>query len=256
MKIIALGTGTSQGIPLIGCKCPVCLSADPSDKRLRSSIYIESDQTKLLIDIGPDFRQQFLDNKITSVDHVLITHEHNDHMIGLDDIRPINFIQNKSIPVYASERVCTEIRNRFGYIFSSNPHPGLPQVNLQKISDKPFTIKDLHITPINVMHGRLPIWGFRINNMAYITDASEITDTEMEKLKKLDVLIINALRHEKHFSHFTLKESLEVVKKLRPKKAYLTHISHLMGLNADWEATLPHSVSSLKDRMIIHVDKF
>ena len=252
MKIIALGTGTSQGIPLIGCQCAVCMSTDPADKRLRSSIYLETDQTKLLIDIGPDFRTQFLTNDITSVDHVLITHEHNDHIIGLDDIRPINFIQKKSIPVYSYQRVCTDIKNRFSYVFSSTP--GTPQIELNTIDDNPFTINDLHITPINVNHGRLPIWGFRINNMAYITDASEIPEIEMEKLKNLDLLIINALRLEKHFSHFNLEESLAVIQKLQPKRSYLTHISHLMGLTADWESTLPNSVSSLKDRMIIHTD--
>jgi len=254
LKIIALGTGTSQGIPIIGCKCKVCTSNDTADHRLRSSIFIESEQTKLLIDIGPDFRSQFLTNQIESVDAVLITHEHNDHIIGLDDIRAINFTQMKSIPIYAAERVCKELTDRFEYVFRANPHPSAPQVKLHQIDSKPFIINDLNITPINIQHGKLPIFGYRINNMAYITDASEIPEEEIEKLQGLDLLIINALRKEKHYSHFNLEEALSAIERLKPKKTYITHVSHLMGLNAEWEATLPDKVSSLKDRMIIRLD--
>lgn len=253
MEIIALGSGTSQGIPIIGCKCKVCCSDDPADKRLRSSVLFKSELCQLLIDIGPDFRQQFLTNQLTSVDHILITHEHNDHIIGLDDIRAINFSQNKSIPIYTSARVGELIKNRFNYIFRSKPYPGAPKIDLHIIEDETFVLDDLRITPINVLHGELPILGFRVNNAAYITDASYISDLELDKLTNLEVLIINALRIETHYSHYNLDQALEVIKKINPKKAFLTHLSHNMGLTAEWQKNLPANVYPLQDRLIIKV---
>lgn len=251
MKIIALGTGTSQGVPVIGCQCEVCLSKDIRDKRTRSSIYIESEKTKLLIDIGPDFRSQFLDNQLSTVDAVLITHEHNDHIIGLDDIRAINFTQKKSIPFYMQQRVLDEVKYRFDYAFKASKYPGLPQIDLHLISESVWQYKDLDITPINIMHGRLPILGYRINNMAYITDASVIPDTEWSKLENLDVLIINALRKTPHHSHFTLDEALVAAKRIGANKTYISHISHLMGKAEEWSQELPDNVSPLQDKMIL-----
>jgi len=251
LKVIALGTGTSQGIPLIGCTCAVCQSKDTADKRLRSSIYIETKQAHLLIDIGPDFRTQFITNSLSTVDAVLITHEHNDHIMGLDDIRAINYIHKKSIPLYASARVNQILRERFKYIFSSIPYPTAPKLELKTISDDKLKIGDIQITPINVIHGRLPILGFRLNDLAYITDASMISEDEQFKLKELKVLIINALRLEKHPTHYNLEEALKLIEKVKPEKAYLTHISHKMGLTNEWSKLLPENVSPLNDMMEI-----
>jgi len=251
MKVIALGSGTSQGVPMIGCQCDVCTSTDARDKRLRSSVYIESEDAKVLIDIGPDFRRQFLDNKLDSVDLVLVTHEHNDHIIGLDDIRSINFIQNKSIPLYAEERVATQLRDRFAYAFNSSI-PGLPKVDLIHV-ESPFQYKDLNIIPVRVMHGNLPIYAYRINDFSYITDASKIEEDSMELLKGSKIIIINALRIQKHPTHYNLEECLEVIEALDPERAYITHISHSMGMTEDWSMTLPDNVYPLIDGMHIEI---
>jgi len=251
MKAIALGTGTSQGVPVIGCTCAVCQSTDKRDKRLRSSIYIEINNLKLLIDIGPDFRSQFLENQLTTIDAILITHEHNDHIIGLDDVRAINFTQKKSIPLYAEAHVNMSIRQRFEYAFQKSKIPGLPQINLNDITEEKFKIQDLLIQPLRVMHGKLPILGFKIGDLAYITDASQIDNDTINKIKDIKVLIINALRQEKHYSHFTLSEALSHIEKINPQRAYITHISHNMGLNRDWEQLLPDNVNALLDNMVI-----
>lgn len=253
MKIIALGTGTSQGVPVIGCNCTVCGSSDLDDTRLRSSVYIQTPQTSILIDIGPDFRTQFLNNKIKTVDSVLITHEHNDHVIGLDDIRAINFTQRKDIPFYASDRVVGVLKSRFSYAFSDDKYPGLPKVGLNTITDVPFELCDVTVTPINVMHGTLPIFGYRLNDLAYITDANYISDKELSKLYGVKVLIINALRHASHYSHFSLPEALAVAKKINADKTYLTHISHMMGPTSEWKKDLPSNVSPLQDKMVIEI---
>jgi len=253
LKIIALGSGTSQGIPIIGCTCEVCTSADLRDQRLRSSVYIEINGVNILIDIGPDFRQQFLQNNLVSVDLVLITHEHNDHIIGLDDIRAINYTQQKSIPIYAENRVINELKRRFSYAFSDNPYPGVPRIEPVTIDTEPFSIKNIEIIPIRIQHGKLPILGFRIGNFAYITDASFIDEQEIEKLQNLDTLIINALRKEPHYSHFTLAECIQYIEKINPKQAFITHISHNMGVYADWVKDLPPHIRPLEDNMtIIH----
>lgn len=251
MKVVALGTGTSQGIPMIGCKCPVCKSIDTRDKRLRSSVYIESSEAKVLIDIGPDFRTQFLQNDLDSIDLVLITHEHNDHVIGLDDIRSINFLQKKSIPLYAEERVAIQLKDRFSYAFG-NSNYGLPKVDLNYVNG-PIVYKDLHITPIRIWHGKLPIYAYRINDFSYITDANKIDADSMELLKGSKILIINALRLDAHPTHYNLKESLEVIKEINPDKAYITHISHSMGLTEDWSLSLPDNVYPLLDGMQIEI---
>lgn len=253
MKITALGTGTSQGIPIIGCDCEVCTSEDSKDKRLRTSVFVETAQAKILIDIGPDFRTQFLQNKLTTIDLILLTHEHNDHIIGLDDVRAINFTQQKTIPIYARDRVTAIIKKRFAYVFKENPYPGAPRVDMHSIDDKCFSYKDILITPINIKHGRLEIWGFRLNDFVYITDASHIPEEEYQKILNVKVLIINALRREKHHSHFNLEDCLEVIKKINPGSAYITHISHSMGKTEDWKKLLPSGVRPLQDMMTIEI---
>ncbi|MBX2846448.1 MAG: MBL fold metallo-hydrolase [Saprospiraceae bacterium] len=242
MKITFLGTGTSQGVPVIGCKCKVCSSTDPRDKRLRCAMYIETEDTRIIIDTGPDFRQQLLNNQIQDIDAILYTHEHKDHVAGLDDVRPINFLQRKDMPLYAEERVILALEREFHYAFSENKYPGVPRLLINKIDEQPFFINKTPIIPIRVMHHRLPILGFRIHDFAYITDANFIAEQELEKLKNLDVLVLNALRFEKHISHFTLSEAVELVQKLQPKKAYLTHISHLMDRHETINKHLPANI--------------
>jgi len=253
VRIVALGSGTSQGVPVIGCKCEACLSDNPRDKRLRTSIYIEVDDIKIQIDVGPDFRAQFLNNNLETLDHVLITHEHNDHVIGIDDLRAINFIQRKSIPIYAEERVLESIKQRFHYAFAMNKYPGVPQIDLVEINTNPFRIGEVLIEPIRIIHGRLPILGFKIQNLVYITDASEIEEEQMAKIKNIDTLIINALRLEKHYSHYTLSECLEVIEQINPRQAFITHISHKMGPMSKWAQGLPSNVQPLCDKMIINI---
>ena len=252
MKVIALGTGTSLGIPLIGCTCQACISTDPRDKRLRCSIYIELLNKKVLIDVSPDFRQQFLTNHLKTVDYVLFTHEHNDHVGGIDDLRAINFFMKKNIPLYGESRVLKSLKDRYHYAFGN--YPGAPKIFLNEISHTlPFNLDDIQVIPIRVIHGKLPILGFRINDFAYITDASHIDEQELDKLKNIDTLIINALRHESHFSHFTLKESLSAIELIKPRQAFLTHISHNMGPTQDWSKALPPHVKPLNDNMVISI---
>lgn len=254
MNLIFLGTGTSQGIPVIGCKCEVCQSTDPHDNRTRSSAWIQTNSgIKLLIDIGADFRQQMLLNNLDDVDAVLLTHEHNDHVAGLDDIRSINFLHKKNIPVYGMPRVIQSIRNRYPYIFSEHKYPGTPQIELHEIKSNHFSIGDTVIELIHVMHGNLPILGFKIDRLAYITDASHIAPNEKKKLKDLDILVINALRKKKHHSHFTLSEALNCITELSPKQSYLTHLSHLMGLSKDLDLEIPHDVSIAYDGLSINL---
>lgn len=252
MNITLLGTGTSQGIPVIGCTCEVCLSSDSKDKRLRVSCYVEDTKNKILIDIGPDFRQQMLTNKISDIDAVLLTHEHNDHTAGLDDIRSINFLHNKNMPVYGMPRVLEDIATRFQYVFKSNKYPGLPRVELLPIHSE-FHIGNLSILPIPIMHGKLPIIGYRIQNFAYLTDASFITEEAIGLLQNLDVLVVNALRKEEHYSHFNLEEALAFISQVGPKQSYLTHISHAFDTHSNISKLLPNQVSVGYDRLTIRV---
>lgn len=244
MQLKFLGTGTSQGVPVIGCKCPVCLSQDPKDQRFRCSVLITTDfGKKLLIDCGPDFRIQMLTQSEDQVDAVLVTHEHNDHIIGLDDLRPIIFSNGRDMPIYCNQRVSKEIRERFPYAFTEIKYPGVPSFDLHPIGLEPFVLEETKIIPIEIQHYKINILGFRIKNLAYITDASKISDEEKFKLKNLDFLIINCLRKSpKHISHFILPEVLDLFKELQPKKMYLTHISHEFGLNAVEETQLPANV--------------
>lgn len=253
MKLKFLGTGTSQGIPVIGSTHPVCLSTNPKDKRLRSSVMITDDEgKKILIDCGPDFRQQMLTNQESNVDALLITHEHNDHIIGLDDLRPIIFQKRKDISIYCLSRVGKEIQNRFPYAFTEDKYPGAPSFEIKEIGNEPFIIENTEITPIQVIHYKLPILGYKFKNLAYITDASFISEEEQEKLKNLDVLIINCLRKdEPHVAHYILPEILELVEKLQPKTTYLTHISNRFGFHDEIEAMTPANILPAYDGLEI-----
>lgn len=252
MKLKFLGTGTSQGIPVIGSDHPVCKSNDPKDKRLRTSAILTTDAgNKILIDCGPDFRQQMLTNNETRLDAVLLTHEHNDHIIGLDDLRPLIFQNEKNMPIYCSTRVKEEITQRFPYAFSDNKYPGAPSFDITIIKEK-LSVLDTEIEPIEVMHGKLPILGFKIKNLAYITDANFISNEEKQKLKNLDVLIINCLRKEKkHHSHYILPEVLDLVQELQPKQTYFTHISNKLGFHHQVEKELPKGVFLAYDTLEI-----
>ena len=242
VKVTFLGSGTSQGVPLIGCHCEVCTSSDHRDKRLRSSVLVESSETRIVIDTGPDFRQQMLREKTGKLDAVVFTHEHKDHIAGLDEVRAFNFITGKSIPVYATERVQKALKREFAYIFSEDKYPGIPQIDLFEFDDDPFFVGDIPVQPISVMHYKLPVKGFRIHGFAYLTDANFIAEAEKDKLRNLDVLVLNALRREPHISHFTFEEAIALVKELNPKKAYFTHISHQLGLHAEVSKELPENI--------------
>ncbi len=237
MDVLFLGTETSTGIPYINCNCATCLSDDPRDKRLRSSVIVTVKNKNVLIDCGPDFRQQVLRNKITDISAVLITHEHYDHLNGIDDLR--NF---GSTPIYAEKRVCDIILRNLPYCFGESKYPGVPQISLNEIENKPFNIDDIPIIPIRVAHSVLPILGFRIERFAYITDVSYIDDAELSKLSDLDVLVVDALRLKSHFSHFSLQEALDFAQSTKAKKVYLTHMSHEMGKQAETEKRLPDNV--------------
>ncbi|WP_457615571.1 MBL fold metallo-hydrolase [Lutibacter sp.] len=243
MKITFLGTGTSQGIPVIGSNHPVCLSSDKRDKRLRVSILIEWDTYSYVVDCGPDFRYQMLRENVTKIDGILFTHEHADHTAGLDDIRPFSF-QLGAVPIYAQQRVLTYLSNRFDYIFNDkNKYPGAPSVVQHKLSKTtPFFIGNLKVIPVEVLHGKLKILGFRFDKVAYLTDVKKIEDEEKRKLLNLDVLILSTIRHKEHHSHLSLNEALTLIEELKPKKAYLTHISHHLGFHAKVEKTLPKHV--------------
>lgn len=242
MKLTFLGTGTSQGVPVIACPCDVCSSPDHRDKRLRSSFLVEIDGLTIVIDAGPDFRQQMLGACVTNLSAILLTHEHYDHLAGLDDIRAFNWVQKKPTDIYAEERVNQSVREVFSYVFASKKYPGIPQMILHPIDEEPFMIGYVHVVPIRGLHYRLPVLGFRIGKMAYLTDFNSLPNTELEKLKDLDVLIINALRREPHVSHFTMDEALSVISEVKPVHAYLTHISHQMGRYSDVEKLLPDNV--------------
>lgn len=250
-KLIFLGTGTSQGVPVIGCHCDVCKSDDPRDKRLRASVYMEHNGLRLLIDAGPDFRQQLLRAQINNVDAILLTHEHRDHIAGLDDVRAFNYINKRAVDIYAEDRVHCAVRHEFGYAFEENKYPGIPEFALHTIDESPFKIKEVEIVPIRVWHARLPVLGFRIADTAYITDANHIDETELAKLSGLSLLVINAVRHKPHISHFNLKEAIAVAQRVGAKHTFITHMSHQMGLHKNVEKELPPSIALAFDNLII-----
>ena len=242
MKLTLLGTGTSQGVPIVGCSCEVCLSEDVRDKRLRASAFLEIDGTNILIDAGPDLRQQLLVNHIRKVDALLVTHEHKDHIGGIDDIRPINFMMEKTLNIYGLRRTLNVIAKDYDYAFKTFKYPGVPDLHLIPVKDDPFMIHGIEVIPIHVKHLHLPILGYRIRNFAYITDASFIAEKEKQKLFNLEVLVLNALRIKEHYSHFNLEQALSLIKELQPNKAYLTHVGHAMGKYCDMEKQLPPNV--------------
>ena len=253
MRITLLGTGTSQGVPVVGCTCDVCLSADRRDKRLRTSAFVEVGNEKFLIDAGPDLRLQLLSNNITEITAVLVTHEHKDHLAGLDDVRPINFRMRHTMPIYGLPRVLNVVKKDYDYAFKTEKYPGVPDLAVVPVYDEPFYIHDVKIEPIHVKHLMLQILGYRIGSFAYITDASFISEKEMQKLQNLDLLVINALRKREHYSHFNLAQALAVIGTLKPKQAVLTHISHEMGKYADVSEQLPENVSLGFDKMTIEI---
>lgn len=254
MKVVLLGTGTSQGVPVIGCNCNVCKSTDYKDKRLRTSVYIEYKKHNILIDAGPDFRQQMLRENIKKLDSIIFTHEHKDHLGGLDDVRAFNFMTKKPMDIYAESRVQESLRKEYAYAFTAKSYPGVPKLNLNSISEEAFKISNnINVTPIRIMHHRLPILGFRIGDLSYITDANYISDDEKEKIMGSKVIIINALRQEKHISHFSLEEAVEIAKECGARKTYFTHISHHMGLHKDVNNRLPDNMELAYDGLSFYM---
>lgn len=232
---------------MVACRCRVCTSPDHRDKRLRSSILIESVRTRVVIDSGPDFRQQLLREKTRSLDAVIFTHEHKDHIAGLDEVKAFNFLNKMRMPVYATPRVQEALKREFAYVFSEERYPGIPEVDLFEFDNEVFHVGDLVFQPVSVMHYRLPVKGFRVNDFAYVTDANFIAETEKEKLRNLDVLVLNALRREPHISHFTLEEAVALVEELKPRKAYFTHISHQLGTFEELRRELPPHIELAVD---------
>lgn len=254
MKITFLGTGTSQGVPVIACKCAVCTSSNPKDNRLRSSILVQQDQTNIVIDSGPDFRQQMLRAGVTHIDGLVFTHEHKDHVAGMDDIRAFNYVNKRKVDVYATELVHTALKREFPYVFEDMKYPGVPEIDLHLIGKEKFKVGEVELQPVEVLHYRLPVNGYRIGNFTYITDANFIPEETYRLIEGSEVLVINALRKEPHISHFTLNEALEVIQKVKPRQAFLTHISHQLGLNDEVNATLPSNVSCAYDGLEITLD--
>jgi len=236
---------------VIGCECEVCRSMDYRDKRLRSSVHIQTDELSLVIDTGPDFRQQMLRERINHLDAVLFTHSHKDHIAGLDDVRAYNFLQNSDMPLYGRKEALEQIKVEFYYAFENEKYPGTPQLRLHEINEDPFSINELLITPLPVMHMRLPVLGFRIGNFSYITDANFISDATYERLKGTEILVLNALQKPKHLSHFNFEEALEEVKKIGAPKTYFTHISHKLGKHKDIEKEIPDSVALAYDGLTV-----
>ena len=253
MQVRLLGTGTSQGIPIIGCNCPVCTSEDPRDHRFRTSALVTVDGLNILIDTGPDLRMQLLRAGVTRLDAVLYTHEHMDHTAGLDDVRPINFLMKQSLNLYGLPRVMRALQREFTYAFAEHKYPGVPTIALNPVQPEPFFIKDIEIQPIRVRHMTLPILGYRIQNFAYITDGSFISPKEMNKLRNLDTLVINTLGIKEHYSHFNLAQATAIINELQPRIAYLTHISHNLGKYEDVVKTLPDNIRPGYDTLSFEV---
>ena len=242
MKVTVLGSGTSQGVPVIGCQCTVCQSLDFRDKRLRSSVHIEVEGKSIVIDSGPDFRQQMLRERISQLDALLFTHEHKDHTAGMDDIRSFNFLQEKDMPVYAAPRVIEQLKREFAYVFSEKKYPGVPMVEVNELDGEPFEVEGIQVIPIEVLHYKLPVYGFRIGDFTYITDAKTISEESLEKARGSKILMINALQQTEHLSHLTLNEAIDMAQKIGADATYFTHLSHKMGSHKTIEAQLPNNI--------------
>jgi phosphoribosyl 1,2-cyclic phosphate phosphodiesterase len=242
LNITFLGTGTSQGVPVIACGCDTCISDDEKDKRLRTSLMVETEGVHILFDAGPDFRQQMLREKVTRLDAILLTHEHKDHIAGLDDVRAFNYKSQDAVDIYSEERVQKALKKEYAYVFSEYQYPGIPRMRLNEIDERSFSVHGIEIIPIRVFHYRLPVMGFRIGDFAYITDANYIPEESKEKLYGVKYLVINALRKEKHISHFCLREAIDFVRTISPKKAFITHISHQMGRHNIVSGELPPGI--------------
>lgn len=249
-KLTFLGTGTSQGVPLPACSCYVCQSQEPKDHRLRSSVLVEVAEHTICIDTGPDFRYQMLREKVMKLDAILYTHEHRDHVGGLDDVRAFNYIHAQAMPLYAPSEVIKALHQSYAYIFNSN-YPGIPKVSLCEIDETPFSINDIHITPILVWHHKLRVFGYRMGDLAYITDAKTVPESSRKLIRDIPILIINCLHESPHISHFNLEEALAFIDDIRPKRTYLTHISHLFGTHEEIQSKLPHTVEAAFDGLSI-----
>lgn len=251
LTITFLGTGTSSGVPMIACSCEVCASVHSKDKRLRSSILVQSDTTTIVVDTTPDFRTQMLSAKLKSLDAVLFTHPHKDHIAGLDDVKAFNYFHQQPMKVYANELTQKALRHEFSYIFAEHKYPGVPDITLHDIEQQTFMIGDIPVTPILVWHLKMPVLGFRFGDFTYITDANRIEDSEKEKIKGSKILVLNALRKEKHISHFTLQEAIDLSKELEVPKTYFTHISHQLGKHEDVSKELPACMELAYDMLVI-----
>jgi len=254
LKITFLGTGTSQGVPVIGCDCKVCKSLDFRDKRFRSSIHLEANGVSLVVDTGPDFRMQMLRAGIKKLDAVIYTHEHKDHTAGLDDIRPFNFVQQMDLPIFGRRQVLDQIQREFSYIFSAKKYPGVPQVDAIEITENPFQVNGLSVIPIPVLHYKLPVLGFRFGDLSYVTDANFIPEESFKLMEGTEILVLNALQKEPHISHFTLDEAVEMAQKIGAKQTYFTHISHRLGIHEQIDRELPEGIALGYDGLELILD--
>lgn len=253
LTITFLGTGTSSGVPMIACNCDVCSSGSQKDKRLRSSILVESDSSTLVVDAGPDFRYQMLRSGVKSLEAILVTHPHKDHIAGLDDVRAFNYLQNRPMKVYANELTRNALHKEFSYVFAEKKYPGIPQINLHDIGDEPFFIDEIPVIPIKVWHLNMPVLGFRFGDFTYITDANRIDEEEKNKIRGSRILVLNALRKEKHISHYNLEEAIALVQELGVAEAYFTHISHQLGLHESVNAELPANIRLAYDGLQLKI---
>ena len=253
LTITFLGTGTSTGVPMIACGCYVCTSPNEKDKRLRSSILVQSDKTTFVVDTTPDFRLQMLRINNKKLDAVLFTHPHKDHTAGLDDVRPYNYFNKQTIDVYANSLTEEALKREFAYVFSDFRYPGIPDINLVTIDDSPFMIGDIPVTPITVWHHKMPVYAYRFGDFTYITDANRIDDQEKEKIKGSKIMVVNALRREDHISHFTLQQAIALALELEIPETYLTHISHQLGRHAEEDAGLPRGIHMGYDGLLLHI---
>jgi len=252
LKITFLGTGTSSGVPMIGCSCDVCISTDKKNKRLRSSILVQSKTTTLVVDTTPDFRYQMLRAKVTDLDAIIFTHPHKDHIAGLDDVRAYNYFSQKPMEVFANALTEDALRREFIYVFSENKYPGIPKINLNTIATEPFIVGDIPIIPIEVYHLNMPVLGFRFGKFTYITDANRIDEDERKKIMGSEIIVLNALRKEKHISHFALNEAVAMVNELKVPTAYFTHMSHQIGKHSEINKELPEGIELAWDELTLN----